>query len=231
MRKWNAKSSKKGQGFKQPSEPHKHWHIDVSYINICGTFYYLCSVLDGDSRYIVEWDIKESMKEKEVEIILQRAREAYPDAKPRIITDNGSQFIAKDFKELIRISGMTHVRCSPAYPQSNGKIERWHKTIKSECIRPGTPLSLADAHRIIFAYIDYYNNVRLHSAIGYVPPKSRLEGKDKEIFAERDRKLEEAREQRRKKSAVVETSKSFVLKNRSWSKTDTSSAGEQLVEG
>jgi putative transposase len=55
----------------------------------------------------------------------------------RIISDNGPQFIARDFKEFIRISGMTHVRTSPYYPQSNGKIERWHKSLKSECIRPG----------------------------------------------------------------------------------------------
>ena len=71
------------------------------------------------------------------------------EARPRIISDNGSQFIAKDFKEFIRISGMTHVRTSPYYPQSNGKIERWHKSLKNECIRPGTPLSLADARRLV----------------------------------------------------------------------------------
>ena len=80
------------------------------------------------------------MEETDVETILQRAREAYPDAKPRIITDNGPQFIAKDFKEFIRIAGMTHVKTSPYYPQSNGKIERWHKTLKGECIRVQVPL-------------------------------------------------------------------------------------------
>jgi len=63
------------------------------------------------------------------------AKEKYPEARPRIISDNGPQFIAKDFKEFIRISGMTHVRTSPFYPQSNGKIERWHKSLKGECIR------------------------------------------------------------------------------------------------
>jgi hypothetical protein len=57
LRKWNAKPSKKGTGFEQPPEPHQHWHVDVSYINIAGTFYYLCSVLDGYSRAIVEWDL------------------------------------------------------------------------------------------------------------------------------------------------------------------------------
>ena len=84
-----------------------------------------------------------------------------------MISDNGPQFIARDFKEFIRISGMTHVRTSPYYPQSNGKIERWHKSLKPECIRPLTPLTLDDARRLIQAYVDRYNTVRLHSAIGY----------------------------------------------------------------
>ncbi len=79
------------------------------------------------------------MREADVEVILQRANEKCPEAKPRVISDNGPQFIARDFKEFIRISGMTHVRTSPYYPQSNGKIERRHKSLKSECIRPGTP--------------------------------------------------------------------------------------------
>ncbi len=128
-----------------------------------------------------------------MELILQRAKEKYPEAKPRIISDNGPQFIARDFKEFIRISGMTHVKTSPFYPQSNGKIERWHQSLKRECIRPGVPLSLEDACRLVAGYIDYYNQVRLHSALGYVTPKDKLEGKEKEIFAERDRKLEAAR--------------------------------------
>ncbi len=137
--------------------------------------------------------------EGDVEIIIQRAREKYPEAKPRIISDNGPQFIAKDFKEFIRLCGMTHVRTSPYYPQSNGKIERWHGTIKRECIRPGTPLSLEEARRLIAGYVEHYNTVRLHSAIGYVTPKDKLEGREKEIFAARDSKLEAAREARKKR--------------------------------
>jgi transposase InsO family protein len=203
LQRWNGKPSLKGTGFVQPLGPHEHWHIDVSYINLRGTFYYLCSVLDGYSRSIVHWDIGELMTEAEVELILQRARERFPEAKPRIISDNGPQFIAKDFKEFIRISGMTHVKTSPFYPQSNGKIERWHQSLKQECIRPGVPLSLEDARRLVAGYIDYYNQVRLHSALGYVTPQDKLEGKDKEIFAERDRKLEAARalrQERRQKA-------------------------------
>jgi transposase InsO family protein len=197
LSRWNPKPSKKGTGFVPPLGPHEHWHVDVSHINIAGTFYYLCSLLDGCSRYVVHWEIRESMKEMDVEQILQRAKEKFPDAAPRIISDNGPQFIARDFKEFIRLCGMTHVRTSPYYPQSNGKLERWHRSLKSECIRPGTPLSLEDARRLVGDYVRDYNTVRLHSAIGYVAPKDKLEGREAEIFAARDRKLEAARERRR----------------------------------
>ena len=136
------------------------------------------------------------MTEAEIEIVLQRARERYPEVKPRIISDNGPQFVARDFKEFIRIAGMTHVRTSPYHPQSNGKLERWHRSLESECIRPGTPPSQEDAERLIQQYVDHYNNVRLHSAIGYVTPMDMLAGRQKEIQAARDRKLEEARQKR-----------------------------------
>jgi putative transposase len=179
LAKWNGTPSKKGTGFEQPSAAHEHWHIDVSYINISGTFYYLCRVLDGYSRCLVHWELRASMTEAEIEIVLQRAREKYPDARPRIISDNGPQFLARDFREFIRIAGMTHVKTSPYYPQSNGKLERWHKSLKSECIRPGTPLSQQDADRLIQRYVNHYNNVRLHSAIGYVTPMDMLAGRRK----------------------------------------------------
>jgi putative transposase len=197
LSKWNRMPSKKGTGFKQPVRPHAHWHIDISYVNLSGSFYYLCSVLDGFSRSVVHWDIRESMTEADVEIILQRAKEIVPGATPRIISDNGPQFISRDFKEFIRISGMTHVRTSPYYPQSNGKIERWHQSIKRECIRPGSPLCLDDTRRIVARYVDHYNNFRLHSAIGFITPADMLSGRQHQIFSERDRKIEEAREKRR----------------------------------
>jgi putative transposase len=190
--------TKKGTGFVQPLKPHEHWHVDVSYLNITGTFYFLCSILDGYSRFIVHQEIRDKMEESDVETIIQRARECHPTVTPRIISDNGPQFIAKDFKEFIRVAGMTHVKTSPYYPQSNGKIERWHKTIKGDCIRVKVPLSLDEARRVVVDYTDHYNNVRLHSAIGYLTPKDKLAGRDKELFAERDRKLAEARERRQR---------------------------------
>jgi len=197
LNRWNRKASKKGTGFHQPLKAHEHWHIDISYINISGTFYYMCSVLDGFSRYIVHWEIREAMKESDVEIILQRAREKFPETQPRVISDNGPQFISKDFKEFIRISGMTHVKTSPYYPQSNGKLERYHKTIKSTCIRVKTPLSLEDARSVVSEFVTRYNNERLHSSIGYVTPKDKLQGRAEIIHAQRNAKLAAAREARK----------------------------------
>ena len=91
------------------------------------------------------------------------------------------------------------LRTSPYYPQSNGKLERWHKSLKSECIRPGTPLTPEDARRLIGQYVEHYNQVRLHSAIGFVTPADMLAGRQAEIHAARDRKLETARAQRQER--------------------------------
>ena len=97
------------------------------------------------------------------------------------------------------MAGMTHVHTSPYYPQSNGKIERWHQTLKSDCIRPHVPLSLEDARQLVERFVDDYNHQRLHSAIGYVTPSDKLAGREQVIFAERDRKLAEARARRAEK--------------------------------
>lgn len=210
----NRKSSRKGEGFDQPSGAHEHGHMDTSHVNICRTFYYLCGVRDGFSRYVVHREIRERMKARDVEISLQRAREKHPDAAPRIISDNGSQFIARDFKEFIRQCGMTHVRTAPFYPQSNGKYERWNRSVKNECIRPKTPLSLEDARRVLADFIAYYNNVRLHGAIGYIAPVDKLEGRSEQIMAERKRRLGTARQRRRESNRRQNGFQAAPLDNR-----------------
>jgi putative transposase len=196
LRRPSPSNERKGKGFHQPSRPHRHWHIDFSHLNICGTFYHICSIIDGYSRYVVHWEIRPTMFTSDAEIVIQRAREKFPGENPRIISDNGPQFVAKDFKHFIRLCGMTHVTTSPYYPQSNGKKERWFGTLKRECIRPNTPLSLEEARRLAAHWVDHYNMLRLHSAIGYVTPADKLVGLEPAIHAERDRKLEEARQRR-----------------------------------
>jgi putative transposase len=195
--RWNRTPSRKGTGFVQPLRPHQHWHIDIAYVNLAGTFFYLCTILDGYSRAVVHWELREAMRTTEVEIIVQRAREQVPEARPRIISDNGPQFIAREFTSFLRIAGMTHVRTAPYYPQSNGKLERYHRTIKADALRVKSPSSRQEAQRVIEQFVTHYNTVRLHSAIGFVTPHDKLAGRERDIWRERDRKLELAREQRR----------------------------------
>ena len=199
----NITPSKKGTGFVQPTKNHQEWHVDVSYINVGGSFYFLISVLDGFSRYIVHWELRETMKELDVELVIAKAIEKHPGVSPRIISDNGPPFIAKDFKEFVRVYGLTHVRTSPYYPQSNGKLERWHGSLKAECIRPSCPATREEAQKRIEKYVNHYNHVRLHSAIGYITPADCLAGLSQVIGEERDRKLESARERRQERRAAA----------------------------
>lgn len=224
-------SSGKGDGFNQPTGPHQHWHIDIMHLKIDGVFYYLCGVLDGYSRYVVHWELRERMRKEDTQIILQRAREKFPGTSPRIISDNGPQFVAKDFNEFIQQSGMTHVKTSPYYPQSNGKYERWNRTLRGECIRPGTPLSLEDARRIVARFVEHYNAERLHSAIGYVPPLAKLEGRAEQIIARRREKLAAARRDRREANQREQNLTEQHPKGTSASvgETEASSAEEQLA--
>lgn len=194
---WSKRSSK-GTGFKQPLSAHQHWHTDFSYIRIKSVFYFLATVMDGYSRAILSYHLKPHMTEDDAQICIQKAREKYPNQTPRIISDNGPQYVSKDFKAFINMCDMTHVRTSPYYPQSNGKLERWHRTLKQEALRPSCPLDLEDAERIISKYIDDYNNIRLHSAIGYVPPMLKLEGKEQELLGQRTQKLKAAAELRQR---------------------------------
>jgi len=196
--RWNnKKASSKGNGFKQPKAPHDHWHIDIAYVNVMGSFMFLISVLDGFSRMILHHELRMTMTEYDVQITLQRAFEKYPGVHPRLISDNGKQFIAKDFKEYLRDCGMKHVRTSVYYPQSNGKIERFHGTIKTEAIRKQSYLSIEDARWQIADYIRIYNEKRLHSALFYLTPREVFEGKMQQRLAERQKKLDQAIEYRK----------------------------------
>ncbi len=190
LNRWNkVKRSTKGTGFDQPVSVHQHWHTDIKYVNFRGTFLFLISVIDGYSRYIVHHELRMNMQEFDVEITIQRALEKYPFARPRLITDNGSQFISKDFAQYIKQVGLQHIRTSIAYPQSNGKIERYHRTIHEECLMTTSLIDLDDARKQVAEYIEYYNTKRLHSSLFYLTPDDFLNGRIKEKLIERNTKL------------------------------------------
>lgn len=213
LNRWQAPSEARKKGFDQPFKVHDHWHIDICYVNILGTIYLLICVLDGKSRYIVEHDLRLNMTEWDVQLVLQRARERYPDARPRIISDNGGQFISKDFRKYISQSGFSHVKTSRCHPQSNGKLERFHGTIKQEEIRKNSYLSLQDARNHIAAFIAYYNQTRLHSAIHFLTPEDVLMGRTRQRLTERQEKLDRARAKRLQRTETSTSSASSVLAN------------------
>lgn len=197
LSKWKGKHrSSKGSGYRQPAGPHQEWHTDIKYINFQGTFLFFISIMDGYSRYILHHELRTSMTEHDVEITLQKAHEKYPDKKPKIISDNGSQYISKDFQLYLKEIGLQHVRISPFYPQSNGKIERFHRSLEEECISTKSMINLDDARSQIARYIDHYNNHRLHSALFYLRPVDFLSGNVDELLQERQSKLDRATENR-----------------------------------
>ncbi|QKJ96209.1 MAG: IS3 family transposase [Ignavibacteriota bacterium] len=194
LNRWNkVKRSSKGDGFNQPAAVHQHWHTDISYVNYHGTFLFLISVIDGYSRYIVHHELRQNMQQFDVQITLQRALEKYPGYKPRIISDNGPQFISKDFAEYLKQAGLQHIRTSIAYPQSNGKIERYHRTIHQDCLMKSSLINLDDARKQISSYIDYYNTERLHSSLFYLTPEDFLFSRVEEKLELREMKLNEAK--------------------------------------
>lgn len=155
LNRWNTnKKSSKGNGYNQPTKPHQEWHTDIKYVNFRGTFLFFIGVMDGYSRYIVHYELRSSMSEYDVELTVQRALEKHPDEKPRIISDNGSQYISLDFKEYIKQAGLQHTRTSVAYPQANGKMERFHRSLEDECIRKNSMVNLKDALQSMDKYVN-----------------------------------------------------------------------------
>ena len=222
MRACRGKSGCKGVGFRQPDGPHRHWHTDTTHVKVNGVAANLCSIIDGYSRYNVAHRLGEDGSAPDVELVFQMAFERFPQAGGRVISDNGKAFVSREFRELLGLHGFIYSSTSPYYPQSNGKQERFHGTLKHEIIVGRTMPDLAYAARLIDGAIDYYNNVRLHSAIGYVTPRDMLEGRAPAIQAGRERKLREARERRRR---LAKTGKDATLTMRR--ETEGGSAGGQ----
>jgi putative transposase len=192
-KKWVEATETAKQGFDQPQAVHEQWHIDFSYIKIQNSFYYFIGILDGYSRKILNWRLCKNMEGVNAEILVAETKEMYPEAvNPRLISDNGSQFISKDFEELLALLEFGHTLTSPNHPQSNGKLERFHRTLKTEHVRRSSYLEYQDACIRLAKWIAYYNCERLHSAIWYLTPNDVFYGRTAVRLAERTEKLHTA---------------------------------------
>ncbi len=198
--RWTQAGTVAKRGFVQPKRPHEQWHTDIACLNIMGTNYFFIGVLDGYSRAILHHEIRTDMTTLDVQVVLERALEKLgPEAaRPRIITDNGGQYVGWEFKLFLRERDVSHSRARPCHPQSNGKIERFHKSLKkTECTAMG---SLEEARRLIARYVEEYNTRRLHAALHYLTPADYLKGEEHVTrrLEERKRKLQQARQARKK---------------------------------
>jgi putative transposase len=194
INKWKtAKSGTKGDGFVQPTAVHEHWHTDIKYVSFHGTFLFLITVIDGYSRFIVHHELRTSMDTTDVSITIQKALDKFPGVKPRLISDNGSQYTSKEFERFMANAELMHIKTSIAYPQSNGKIERWHKSLSQECLHTTSFITLEDAREQIGQYVVYYNTVRLHSALKYLTPDDYFCGREEEKLRIRSEALHAAR--------------------------------------
>ena len=191
-KKWAELEEEMKKGFEQPKAVHEQWHIDFSYIRIGGAFYYFLGILDGYSRRLLNWRLCRDMEGINADVLVMQTKEMYPEANPRLISDNGSQFVSRDFKELLAYLELEHTFTSANHPQSNGKLERFHRTLKSEHVRRSAYFSYEDACIRMASWIAYYNGERLHSAICYLTPNDVFYGKKEKRLAERREKLHTA---------------------------------------
>ena len=193
VHKWakNEGEAKK-KDFDQPEAPHEQWHTDISYIKVLGVFYYFISIMDGYSRKILDWTLCENMEGINIELLVARVKEKYPEARARIIHDNGKQFISKDFKSFVSLLELYETSARICHPQSNGKLERFHSTLKTEHVRKTPYFGYEDAKEKMAQWIDFYNNERLHGALLYLTPEDYFAGRKESRLAERKEKLHTA---------------------------------------
>jgi len=169
------------------------WQTDFTYFKIIGWgWYYLSTILDDYSRYIIAWKLCTNMRAEDVtdtiELALQASGcdQAVVRHKPRLLSDNGACYISGDLAEWLEDKKMDHVRGAPFHPQTQGKIERWHQTMKNRVLLENYYLP-GDLERQIGAFVDHYNNRRYHESLNNVTPADVYFGRDKAILREREK--------------------------------------------
>ncbi len=185
------------------TEPNQLWQTDFTYLKVIGWgWFYLSTVLDDFSRYIVAWKLCANMRASDVTDTLELALEASGCVsatvrhKPRLLSDNGSSYISHDLARWLEDKGMDHVRGAPNHPQTQGKIERWHQTLKNRILLENYFLPGA-LEQAIATFVEHYNHRRYHESLANLTPADVYFGRDQIILSERRRIKEETLKQRR----------------------------------
>lgn len=194
------RSTRSGEAPPKPTRPHERWHTDLMYLRIGDGWYFLVTVLDAYSRYVVHWELLTTMTASDVRLVIQQALEV-TGAHPKLVTDNGSQFTAAEFKDLVRRFAVEHIRIRTYHPESNGLVERFHRSTR-EALADAELRTLGRARELITGWVAEYNERRLHAGLGYLTPADYYRGDPATRRAERETKLAQARARRRQANAV-----------------------------
>lgn len=185
--------------------PNEVWHTDITYIPVAEGHAYLITVLDGYSRYPVHYELTRTMTADDMKRIMSRALSKAglfeADERPALISDNGTQLVAKSFQKFLNTWDIEHRRIAVRHPESNGKIEVFHKTVKYECVYVKEQYeSFYEAKDDLDEFIRYYSDERLHQGIGFITPRDKYTGRDEEITNRRKRNHQQALEKRKMKN-------------------------------
>jgi len=185
------------------SAPNELWQTDFTYLKVIGWgWFYLSTILDDFSRYIVAWKLCTTMRAGDVTATLELALEASGCDqatvvhRPRLLSDNGSSYVAGDLATWLDERNMTHIRGAPYHPQTQGKIERWHQTLKNRILLEHYYLP-GDLEAQIEAFVDHYNHHRYHESLGNLTPADVYFDRGKTILLERERIKRQTINQRR----------------------------------
>jgi len=184
-----------------PSRPDEVWHIDLMYVRIGKRWFYLVDILDGYSRFLVHWSLNPTMTEDTVELTTLEALERLKDRRPgepKIVHDHGSQFLSKGWQGLLKAKGATSIVIRVAHPESNGRLERLHRTHREEGAASSEHEDYGAAVQAFEEWATYYNWKRPHSALNYLPPGLYYRGDPEAALAKRAAYLERTAAQRRR---------------------------------
>ena len=173
--------------------PNQLWQTDFTYLKVIGWgWFYLSTVLDDFSRYIIAWKLCTTMKAEDVTATLDLALkasgldQATVVHRPRLLSDNGSSYISADLAKWLDGQDMDHVRGAPYHPMTQGKIERWHQTLKNRILLENYYLP-GDLETAIAAFVAHYNHLRYHESLGNLTPADVYFGRGQTILIERER--------------------------------------------